>query len=371
MILDTLAVTGNQNVTIPGPQVSQWNLNTGAAASDVRGTGSARSGAPRVPISETFSGTSNWSLGAVSINPSTADIAVTTSTATVFLGQNTTYNITITNNGPSAANNVVLTDVIGVSPVSVTPSSGTTCTGTTTLTCTLPTSFASGATATVAVVITAAASGAYPNTASVTDSGSPPDPNVGNNTYVAVATVQAVACAPVTQATAGTNLSSVLNTYYPGSASVTAGATSITVGAATGGPGGVPSAIAAGNLLLVIQMQDASINDANTIAYGNGSTGQGFTALNSAGAYEFVTAQSAVGTGGGSITISGAGSGGGLVFPYHSAAASANAGQSTYQVIVVPQYTTASFSAATPPTALAWNGSTGGVSRSILPARSR
>jgi uncharacterized repeat protein (TIGR01451 family) len=361
MILDTLAVTGNQTVTIPGPQVSQWNLNTGAGTSDVRGSGSARSGAPSVPISETFSGTSNWALGAVSINPSTADIAVTTSTSTVFLGQSTTYNITVTNNGPSAANNVVLTDVVGVSPVSVTPSTGTTCTGTTTLTCTLPASFASGATATVAVMITAAASGAYPNTASVTDSGSPPDPNTGNNTYVAVATVQAVACAPVTQAAAGTNLSSVLNTYYPGSTSVTAGSTSITVGSATGGPGGVPTAIAVGNLLLVIQMQDASINDANTIAYGNGSTGQGFTGLNSAGAYEFVTAQSAVGTGGGSITISGAGTGGGLVFPYHAAAASANAGQSTYQVIVVPQYTTASFSAATPPAALAWNGSTGGV----------
>ena len=37
------------------------------------------------------------------------------------------------------------------------------------------------------------------------------------------------------------------------------------------------------------------------------------------------------------------------------------AGQSTYQVIVVPQYTTASFNSTTPPTALPWNGSTGGV----------
>jgi uncharacterized repeat protein (TIGR01451 family) len=361
MILDTLAVTGNQTVTIPGPQVSQWNTNTGAGASDVRSSGSSRSGAPSVPISETFSGTSNWSLGAVSINPSTADIAVTTSTAAVFLGQNTTYNITVTNNGPSAANNVVLTDIVGFTPVSVTPSAGTTCVGTTTLTCTLPTPLASGATATVAVVITAGASGAYANTASVTDSGSPPDPNTGNNTYVAVATVQAVACAPITQATAAIGVGGVLNTYYPGSANVAAGATSITVGTAKGGPGGVPAAIATGNLLLVVQTQDASIDDANTIAYGNGSTGQGFTALNSAGNYEFVTAQSAVGTGGGVLTISGAGTGGGLVFPYHSAAASANAGQSTYQVIVVPQYTTASFSAATPPTALAWNGSTGGV----------
>src|SRR4029077_8001390 len=104
----------------------------------VRGTGSTRTGAPSVPISETFSGTSNWSLGAVSVNPTAADIAVTTTVGSaVFLGQNTTYNITVTNNGPSAANNVILTDVVGLTPVSVTPSAGTTCVGTTTLTCTL------------------------------------------------------------------------------------------------------------------------------------------------------------------------------------------------------------------------------------------
>jgi hypothetical protein len=48
---------------------------------------------------------------------------------------------------------------------------------------------ASGATATVTVVETAAAAGSYSNTAVVSDSGTPPDPNTGNNTYVAVATV--------------------------------------------------------------------------------------------------------------------------------------------------------------------------------------
>ena len=319
-----------------------------------------------VGVKETHAGTAttkntfNWSEGAVSLNPSTADIAVTTSVASaVFLGSSTTYNITVTNNGPSAANAVVLTDTLAGGMVlgAVNPSSGTTCSGTGPITCTLPTPFASGATATVAVTETAGASGSYANTATVTDSGTPPDPNTGNNTYVAVATVQSVACAAVSQAAPGINVGGVLNTYYPGTANVAAGATSITIGAATG----AGSAIAAGNLLLVIQMQDASINDSNTVAYGNGSTGQGFTALNSAGDYEFVTAQSAVPTTGGSLTIAGAGLGGGTVFGYHSAAASATAGQSTYQVIVVPQYSTASFSVATPPKALAWNGSTGGV----------
>ena len=319
-------------------------------------------------VTETHAGTAttnstfNWSLGALSINPTSADIGVTTSVGSaVFLGSPTTYNITVTNNGPSAANNVVLTDTWAAANLTlgtVTASGGTTCTGTAPITCTLPTPFASGAIATIAVPVTASAAGSYSNTAVVSDSGAPPDPNTGNNTYVAVATVQSAACANVSQATpATTPLTGMLNTYYPGTASVVAGATSIPVGAATG----AGTAIGAGNLLLVIQMQDASINDSNTVAYGNGYTGQGFTALNSVGDYEFVTAQSAVPATGGTLTISGAGSGDGLVFAYHYAAASANAGQSTYQVILVPQYTTASFSATTPPTALAWNGSTGGV----------
>ena len=360
MVLDTLAIAGNQTITISGPQVSQWNLNSaGTANPGIRASGSSRTGAPSVPLSETFSGTSNWSLGAVSINPTAADIGVTTSVGSaVFLGQNTTYTITVFNNGTSAANAVKLSDTLasGMTLVSAIPSVGTCVTTTNPITCTIGT-LASGTNATVTVVETATASGSYTNTATVTDSGTPPDPNTGNNTYVAVATVQSIACGTTSQAAAGNNLTGVLNTYYPGAANVAAGATSITVGAATG----AGNAIAAGNLLLVIQMQDASISDSNTVAYGNGYTGQGFTSLNSAGDYEFVTAQSAVGTTGGSVTISGAGLGGGLVFAYHHATASATAGQSTYQVIVVPQYTTASFSSGSPPTALAWNGSTGGV----------
>jgi len=361
MILDTLAIGGAQTITVPGWQTEQWNLNTGGNANrDVTASGSTRAGAPSIPVSETFNAASNWSLGAVSINPSSADLAVTTSVPTVFVGQNTVYTITVTNNGPSAANAISLTDTLAAGPAFVSVTSPTMTCSNPPITCTLAT-LASGATATVTVTVTAATSGAYSNTATVSDSGTPPDLNPGNNTYVAVATVQAVACAAVSQAAPGNNLTGTLNSYYPGTASVAAGATSIPVGAATGGPGGVPTPIAAGNLLLVIQMQDASINLSNNVAYGNGFTGQGFTSLNSAGEYEFVTAQSSVGTGGGSLTISGAGAGGGLVFPYHSAAVSANAGQSTFQVIVVPQYTTASFNAATPPTALAWNGSTGGV----------
>jgi uncharacterized repeat protein (TIGR01451 family) len=361
MILDTLAIGGNRTITVPAWQTSQWNKNSGnSATTDVTGSGSTRAGAPSIPVSETFSGASNWSEGAVAVNPTAADIGVTTTVSSaVLLGQNTTFNITVYNSGTSAASTVSLSDTLaaGMNLVSATPSTGSCGTGNPII-CALG-NMNSGATVTVTVVASTTAAGSYVNTATVSDSTSlsPPNLNPSNTTYVSVATVQTAACAAVAQAAPGNNLTGTLNTYYPGTASVAAGATSIPVGAATG----AGTAIAAGDLLLVIQMQDASLNLSNNVDYGNGYTGQGFSALNSAGDYEFVTAQSAVGTAGGTVAIVGAGASGGLVFPYHSSPVSATAGQSTYQVIVVPQYTTASFSATAPPTALAWNGSTGGV----------
>ena len=85
----------------------------------------------------------------------------------------------------------------------------------------------------------------------------------------------------------------VLNTYYPGTASVAAGATSISVGTPRGG-----QAIAAGDTLLVMQMQGAEIDtgDAETAGgpYGDGpgsNDRSGNLATNfDAGRYEFVTA---------------------------------------------------------------------------------
>ena len=116
-----------------------------------------------MPISETFSGTSNWALGAISINPITADIGVTTSVSAVALGQNSTHVITVTNKGPSAANGVTLTDTFAATNLALvtdTPSAGTTCIVTTTTIRTLPTPFASGATATSTVVVSTTAAGA-------------------------------------------------------------------------------------------------------------------------------------------------------------------------------------------------------------------
>ena len=188
-----------------------------------------------------------------------------------------------------------------------------------TITCTLPASFASGATATVAVKVSTTTAGFYQNTAIITDSGTPPDPNTGNNTYVALAPVVSVVCSTTTL-TAGGTLSGVVNTYYPGTANVAKGATSIPVGTATGAGGTIVN----GSLLLVIQMQDATINTTNGVAYGNGSTGTGFTAINNAGNYEFVTATGPIAAG--SVPIKGAGPTAGLVFGYTAAAATGTKG---------------------------------------------
>ena len=65
----------------------------------------------------------------------------------------------------------------------------------------------------------------------------------------------------------GGALSGIVNTYYPGSATAAAGSTSISIGS----PSGSATPIAAGDLLLVIQMQDAEIDSNNDERYGDGS----------------------------------------------------------------------------------------------------
>ena len=173
-----------------------------------------------------------------------------------------------------------------------------------------------------------------------------------------------------------TTLTGVVNTYYPGSANVTAGATSIPVGAARGGGG---PAIAAGDLLLVVQMQGADINSTNDETYGDGvgtlgvhgnsvaynptttyppaappNAYAGGNVSNSnftAGNYEYVVATGPVAAG--SVPILS-----GLANNYFEAAYGAQ-GQRTYQVVRVPQYSDVILTGAV--TASAWNGSTGGI----------
>jgi uncharacterized repeat protein (TIGR01451 family) len=361
MVLDTLATGGDRTVTAFGPsQTAQWNLTSTGTTSppDILGTGSTRAGAPSVPLSEQFSATSNWSVAAVSLQPLQADLGVSVIGSSAFFPNNLTYTITVTDHGPSVANGVTLTDTLpgGLTYVSATPSQGS-CTFTApTLTCNL---LNLNGSATVTLVVTPSAVGGYPDTASVTSSVA--DLNTGNNSSTGTAFSQSNTCATPAKNGAGGTLSTVINTYYPPSAvnvTVAAGATSVTLGASRG----AATAIAIGDLLLFIQMQDAAINSSNTSSYGDGATGNGSTNLNNSGMYEFVKATSTVPTGGGALTFSASGPGGGLLFTYTKAAATATQGQRTFQVVRVPQYSSATLNyVAATPAAPAWNGATGGI----------
>jgi uncharacterized repeat protein (TIGR01451 family) len=156
---------------------------------------------------------------------------------------------------------------------------------------------------------------------------------------------------------------SIVNTYYEGpstTTTVSAGNTSISVGPINAA--GNQTTISPGDLLLIVQMQDADINFRDTNNYGgNNGTGSGYTALNRTGLYEYVIAKNSVGTGGGTIQIQGASSGGGLINSYRQEAASITGfGQRTYQVVRVPQYTSTTLTG-TIRSPGAWNGKSGGI----------
>ena len=169
--------------------------------------------------------------------------------------------------------------------------------------------------------------------------------------------VQAQTCATPGKDGAAT-LSGVINTYHPGVSSTT---TSLTVGLSRFGGASTP--ISAGDLLLVIQMQDAdiySINDNSRYGDGvNGDPGSGWTAANFSGAYEYVVATNSITLSGGTINVRGTGAGGTLLYSYTTAPANSTQGQKSFQVIRVPQYSTATMTSGL--TAARWDGDTGGI----------
>lgn len=164
-----------------------------------------------------------------------------------------------------------------------------------------------------------------------------------------------------------------VNTYYPGTATASAGSRCVSVGAAVLGNAG--SAVAVGDILLIVQMQRASfIDTATSDSFGDnaaGSPGGATTTATSAGQFEYAIAQSTLGGSGGSglcgagqIEVSGAGalngSSRGLLNTYTHDPAGPN--RATFQVVRVPVYTNVSFSnAACSIGALPWDGSTGGI----------
>ena len=90
------------------------------------------------------------------------------------------------------------------------------------------------------------------------------------------------------------NVTGVVNDYWAGTGTVAAAATTVTLGTQRSGVDPVTSlsppgsALAVGDLILLVQMQDATINTTNTTNYGAGTgTSIGFTALGQTGQYHF------------------------------------------------------------------------------------
>ncbi len=83
--------------------------------------------------------------------------------------------------------------------------------------------------------------------------------------------VIAQVCATPAANSATTSIAGIINSYYPGSTgNVPAGTRTIAIGAIDTSSGGSATPIAAGDLLIVMQMQGAEINFSNSDCYGDG-----------------------------------------------------------------------------------------------------
>ena len=147
----------------------------------------------------------------------------------------------------------------------------------------------------------------------------------------------------------------IINTYFPATANAAAGSSAIALGAADVSMGGSSAPIAAGDTVLIVQMQDASINYQNSSAYGSGgNTGSGYTAIGQTGLYEYATAANSVPAAGGNLSLTAP-----LTNSYKNSAATSTQGEKSFQVIRVPVYD--GFTPSANVKAAAWNGSAGGV----------
>jgi len=180
---------------------------------------------------------------------------------------------------------------------------------------------------------------------------------------ITVSGVSAQTCAIPGNDAPATAVTGMVNTYFPATASAASGTSSVQIGVRNAS--GSATSIAAGDLLLIIQMQGVDITNADKNTYGDGA-GNG-TVQNSdvygganyaggflnngnftAGRYEYAIATSAS-AGSGTVTLASA-----LQNSY------VNGTNQRFQVIRVPQYPTLSIGAAGL-TAAAWDGSSGGV----------
>jgi uncharacterized repeat protein (TIGR01451 family) len=177
------SVTVTIKVTAPAQPGSL--VNTASVSSDVGD-----------PISNNDAATQTTAVGSLAVSGSAnLRITMSASPSPVGTGAQLTYRLTVTNLGPDAATNVVVTDQLpsAVSFISAGASGGGTCTPGTPVTCTFP-SLANLASATVTIFVTAPAQpGGLPNTGAV--SSAVTDPDTSDNT-ASLLTQAIVAAAP-------------------------------------------------------------------------------------------------------------------------------------------------------------------------------
>ncbi|WP_146143546.1 GEVED domain-containing protein [Photobacterium phosphoreum] len=141
------------------------------------------------------------------------------------------------------------------------------------------------------------------------------------------------------------DITGVVNTYYPATANALTGTNSITVGTATGN---TTETLNPGDRVMIIQMQNASIDTTNTDSYGNGVAGgyaSGWTDYGTTGQYEFATVASFTDPT--------------LVLSENLTNNFTADGNSSFQVVRIPMYEDARLTGTV--TSADWDGSSGGI----------
>ena len=183
LVVDMLSANGDAGtVTIGGGQTLICSGQTGTGTGDCRGFSSYEAGAASVTMSWSQTANKDWDIAAAVLKvaaPLQADVATTkTGASTVYATSNLTYTISVTNHGPAAASNVVVSDILPTNVVFVSASSGGT-SNNGTVTWPTMTNFASLASTSFTVIVTAPFSGLMTNTVSSTSTTS--DPDASNN----------------------------------------------------------------------------------------------------------------------------------------------------------------------------------------------
>jgi hypothetical protein len=294
-------------------------------------------------------------LGNITVTVTGADVETVVSGPTaVNPGTMTTYTVTTTNNGVETATNVRPTltlpagfSVFGPLPTGASISGSTITFAPTTLTARQSTTNTLQVTATSTTGNYSLVSNySYPSGGFIPDILGTNNSSTLAVTVAGAANIAGVCSVPGKDGVMTLTASSTPNTYYAATASASAGSKSISVATPTGN---TATPIAKGDLLLIMQMQGATMNTTNSTAYGT------VTAA-TAGTYEYAVADGPVT--GGTLTLA---KGLQNAYSYNVPASTTNPGTpfQQFQVIRIPQYSALTVSGTV--TGLAWNGSTGGV----------